>query len=223
MIFPLRSMNVDSAWRLPPRIARRLGNFACGCVLVVGVLGLLSCDESQADVGMDEVEHRGRDQSEVPRHYAGTRLRPTFLVGADGSRDSFRWYDTELETHCSFRRSDIIDSLGNRRRHCLPETLRARKGRFFADEECKKGVDVVAYYGCSDYKSFHFVEFETADCGKDLEVYRIKEARLANPEDRLWVRADDDCYEVSDNAKPNHIYLTLEGSGNLDQFVAVSE
>lgn len=198
-------------------------SFAASFFALLGACGSVGCDEPEAQQSSDNFEYRGRALREEPANQAGSRLTPTFLVGTDGSRSFHGWYDNELEEPCWFSRTSIIDSLGNRRRHCVPRTLVVENGRFFEDEGCKREVRVVRYFGCGDLESFRFVRIQDSECGENLEIYRVKEARTATQEDSLWQLWNDRCFEVSSQQRSNYFYITVDGSGDLDKFVAVSE
>lgn len=105
----------------------------------------------------------------------------------------------------------------------MPQTLQLNKGEFFEDQDCKRSVNVAEVYECGDLDRFRYAQIQSSRCGKDMKVHRIKNMRLVTDQDRRWESVGDRCFKVRAGPKLSYVYVEVEGSGSLDQFVEVRE
>lgn len=111
---------------------------------------------------------------------SGSRLKARTLAGADGSRSPAGWYDSELETECTWAK----DEAGQQR--CMPV---GPLTFLYADSACT--VPVVADDGCN---APAFVRTRPSGCVDEFRVFRV--GRAHSNSDPLYSLTANGCSAV---------------------------
>jgi hypothetical protein len=115
------------------------------------LLVAIGCDAGET-IGPDPTGGAGGSTVEGGGFASGSRLRARTLVGADGSRQPAGWFDTQLETECTWR------AAGDGQTRCIPVAVSTS---LFADAEC---TTPVVHLPCSQTIPWH-IEAPTFKCG----------------------------------------------------------
>lgn len=168
-----------------------------------GPQGVTGTPGSQGPVGPAGASVAG--PAEFTDTVSGTRLRAIVDLGADGSRQSHGWYDTQLAIDCN------VGHATDGTLRCLPAETDQVDTSDYADAKCTQKI---AYPNCGVRYAEEYVEA----CPYERRVYEVGAVYSGNP---YYIDYTGKCVQQTWNTVSGYFYVGAEVSP--DSFVKFTE
>lgn len=137
------------------------------------------------------------------RYSSGSRLSPVLLEADDGAKQFYGWYDSKLETPCSFsmRSATTMPQKESTPMRCLPPMATVSKTNYFTNNSCDpdKKIEIMVIPKCADMQKFKYGVVPAKACGEESKIYEIKSVRQLGSRDFTWHNMGTrDCSIVTD-------------------------